>query len=160
EQRQLAPPGRSGRVDPPDDPGRCGTTWWLRLWRRDRMETELERELRFHQHENAADLVARGVHPDEARRQTRLALGGPEQVKEQCRDARGTRWVEDLLQDMQYAVRTLRRLPGFAAVAMLVLAVGIGATILMFTVINSVLLKPLSYPEPERLLTLRGATEE
>ena len=87
-------------------------------------------------------------------------LGGPEQVKEQCRDARGTRWVEDLLQDMQYAVRTLRRMPGFAAVAMLVLAVGIGATTLMFTVINSVLLRPLSYPEPKRLVTLDGATEK
>ena len=135
-------------------------TWWLRLWRRDRMEAELERELRFHEDQNVADLVARGVHPDEARRQARLALGGPEQVKEQCRDARGTRWVEDLLQDMQYAVRTLRRMPGFAAVAMLVLAVGIGATTLMFTVINSVLLRPLSYPEPERLLTLHGATEK
>ena len=135
-------------------------TWWLRLWRRDRMEAELERELRFHEDQNIADLVARGVHPDEARRQARLALGGPEQVKEQCRDARGTRWVEDLLQDMQYAVRTLRRMPGFAAVAMLVLAVGIGATTLMFTVINSVLLRPLSYPEPERLLTLHGATEK
>ena len=134
--------------------------WWLRLGRRRRMEAELERELRFHEDQSVADLMARGVHPDEARRQARLALGGPEQVKEQCRDARGTRWVEDLLQDIQYAVRTLRRMPGFAAVAMLVLAVGIGATTVMFTVINSVLLRPLSYPEPERLLTLHGATEK
>jgi hypothetical protein len=124
------------------------------------MEAELERELRFHEDQSVADLVARGVHPDEARRQARLALGGPEQVKEQCRDARGTRWVEDLLQDIKYAVRTLRRMPGFAAVAVLVLAVGIGATTVMFTVINSVLLRPLAYPEPERLFTLHGATEK
>jgi predicted permease len=135
-------------------------TWWLRLWRRRRMEAELERELRFHEDACAADLVARGIHPDEARRQARLAIGGPEQVKEQCRDARGTRWVEDLLQDIRYAVRTLRRMPGFAAVAVLVLAVGIGATTVMFTVINSVLLRPLAYPEPERLLTLHGASEK
>ena len=134
--------------------------WWLRLWHRQRMEDDLERELRFHEDESVADLVARGVHPDEARRQTRLAFGGPEQVKELCRDARGTRWVEDLLQDVQYAVRTLRRMPAFAAVALLVLALGIGATTVMFTVIHSVLLRPLSYPEPERLLTLHGATEE
>jgi len=124
------------------------------------MEAELERELRFHEDQSVADLVARGFHPDEARRQARLALGGPEQVKEQCRDARGTRWVEDLLQDIQYAVRTLRRMPAFATVAVLVLAVGIGATTVMFTVIDSVLLRPLSYPEPERLLTLHGATEK
>ncbi len=134
--------------------------WWLRLWRRRRMEDDLARELLFHEDESVADLVARGVHPDDARRQTRLALGGPEQVKELCRDARGTRWVEDLLQDVQYAVRTLRRMPGFAAVALLVLALGIGATTVMFTVIHGVLLRPLSYPEPERLLTLHGATEE
>jgi predicted permease len=124
------------------------------------MEAELEKELRFHEDQCVGDLVAGGVHPDNARRQARLALGGPEQAKEQCRDARGTRWVEDLLQDIQYAVRTLRRMPGFAAVAVLVLAVGIGATTVMFTVINSVLLRPVSYPEPERLLTLHGATEK
>lgn len=135
-------------------------TWWLRLWRRTRMEADLERELRFHEDENVADLVARGIPPDEARRQARLAIGGPEQVKEQCRDARGTRWMEDLLQDVQYAVRTLRRMPGFAAVAVLVLGVGIGATTVMFTVINTVLLEPLAYPEPERLLTLHGTTEK
>ncbi|HEY2908119.1 MAG TPA: ABC transporter permease, partial [Vicinamibacterales bacterium] len=122
------------------------------------MDAELERELRFHEDEHIADLVARGIHPGEARRQVRLALGGLEQVKEECRDARGTRWMEDLLQDVHYAIRTLRRMPGFAAVAILVLAVGIGATTVMFTVVNSVLLKPLSYPEPERLLTLHGAT--
>ena len=133
-------------------------SWWRRWWRREQLEGELERELRFHEDESAADLVERGVDPDEARRQARLALGGLEQMKEQCRDARGTRWAEDLLQDVRYAARPLRRMPGFAAVAVLVLAVGIGATSVMFTVVNSVLLKPLSYPESERLLTVHGAT--
>src|SRR5438270_10708840 len=134
--------------------------WWQRLLRRRKMEDQLEKELRFHLDEHAGELIARGLSPDEARRQARLALGGPEQVKEQCRDARGTRWAEDLRQDTQYAVRTLRRLPGFATVALLVLAVGIGATTLMFTVVNSVLLKPLSYPQPEQLLSVHGASQK
>jgi predicted permease len=134
--------------------------WWQRLWQRKKMEEQLEKELRFHldQHEN--ELIARGNAPDLARRRARLALGGPEQVKEKCRDARGTRWLEDLLQDFRYALRTLRQQPGFAAVAILTLALGSGATTVMFTVINGVLLKPLAYPEADRLVTLHGKTEK
>jgi len=70
--------------------------WWHRLWRRRQMEEQLEKELRFHLDRHTADLIARGYLPDEARRQARLALGGPEQVKEECRQPRGTRWLEDL----------------------------------------------------------------
>jgi predicted permease len=135
-------------------------TWWYRLWHRHTMEAQLEKELRFHLDQCTADLVAGGIDPHEARRRARLALGGPEQVKEQCRDARGTRWLEDLLQDVRFALRTLRRIPGFAAVTLVILALGIGATTVMFTVINGVLLKPLSYPEPDRLLTVHGYTEQ
>jgi predicted permease len=135
-------------------------TWWHRLWRRKQMEDQLDRELRFHLDQHAADLIARGLPPDKAYRDARIALGGPQQVKEQCRDARGTRWLEDLLQDIRYALRTLRHKPGFAAVALSTLALGIGATTVMFTVVNGVLLKPLLYPEPERLLTLHGQTDK
>src|SRR6266566_6494106 len=134
-------------------------SWWTRLWRRGQMEAQLEKELSFHLEQHMSQLVARGRAPDEARRQARLALGGPEQVKEKCRDARGTRWLEDLLLDTRYALRTFRRKPGFTVVALLILSLGIGATTVMFAVINSVLLRPLSYPEPDRLVTLRGFTE-
>jgi predicted permease len=134
-------------------------TWWKRLSRRTQMEAQLEKELSFHLEQHTSQLIARGIAPDEARRQARLAIGGPEQVKEKCRDARGTRWVEDLLQDTRYALRTFRRKPGFTVVALLILSLGIGATTVMFAVINSVLLRPLSYPEPDRLVTLHGFTE-
>jgi len=133
--------------------------WWHRLLHRNRMEQQLDRELRFHLEQHTADLIAQGCEPGEARRLARLTLGGPEQVKEQCRDARGTRWLEDLAQDVRYGLRTLRQNPGFAAVGLLTLALGIGATTVMFTVINGVLLKPLPYPEPGRLVWLQERTD-
>lgn len=135
-------------------------TWWKRLLRRNELEADLDKELRFHADQHADDLIAKGYSREEARREARMALGGPEQLKEDCRDARGTRWLEDLWQDFRYALRTLRQKPGFAAVALLTLALGTGATTVMFTVINSVLLKPLPYPQPERLLTLHGETQK
>lgn len=115
--------------------------------------------MRFHLEEHAAGLIARGYDPAEARRQARLALEGLEQVKESCRDVRGTRWLEDFIQDLRYALRTFRLNPGFTSVALLTLALGAGATTTMFTVVNSVLLKPLAYPEPERLVSLHEQTE-
>src|SRR5690242_19513106 len=107
-----------------------------RLLRRKRMEKQLEKELSFHLEQHTNDLIANGVDPDEARRRARLAIGGPEQMKEECRDARGTRWVEDLLKDFRYALRVLRKKPGFAAVALLTLALGSGATTVTFTAVN------------------------
>jgi predicted permease len=135
-------------------------SWWHPLWRRRQMDEQLDKELRFHLDRHAADLIARGRSAEQATREARLALGGPQQVKEECRDARGTRWLEDLLQDFRYALRTLRQKPGFAVVTLSTLALGIGATTVMFTVINGVLLKPLAYPEPERLVTLHRHTEK
>lgn len=134
-------------------------SWWQRLWDRRRMEEQLEKELRFHIEQHAADLIAQGHDPEEARRQARLALGGPEQVKEMCRDARGTRWVEDLWHDLRYALRTLAKNPGFTAVALLTLTLGIGVTTVMFTVINGVLLKPLPYMQPEKLVAVHSQTD-
>jgi predicted permease len=131
---------------------------WHLLWRRAQAEEQFDKELRFHLDRHAADLVAAGREPADALREARLALGGPEQVKEGLRDSAGTRWLEDLLYDARYAIRALRQRPGFASVALLTLALGTGATTLIFTVINGVLLAPLAYPEPDRLVALREQT--
>jgi predicted permease len=138
--------------------------WFGRFVRRSQLDEQLERELRFHIEEDAAARIADGESPEEAYRRARLELarndlGGPAQVKEQCRDARGTRWLEDLIQDARYALRTLRQRPGFTAVALITLGLGIGATTVMFTVIDGVLLKPFGYRDPDRLLRLREQTD-
>ncbi len=133
--------------------------WWQRLLRRNKMEEQLEKEMRFHLEQHANELIASGVSPTEARRRARMALGGPEQVKEECRDARGTRWVEDFWQDLRHAMRMLRQRPGFSAVAILTLALGVGASTIVFTVVDGVLLRPLPYPQPDRLVAVYGHTE-
>ena len=130
-------------------------SWFGRLLRKSRMEHQLDQELSLHLEQHMAALIERGHSPEEARRLARMELGGPEQVKEACRDARGTRWLEDLFQDVRYALRTLRQNPGFAAVALLTLALGTGATTIVFTVIEGVVWRPFPYPHPERLLRLR-----
>ena len=133
-------------------------TWLSRLLRRNRMEQQLDKELQFHLEQHAAELIARGASPEEARRMARIALGGPQQVKEACRDARGTMWLEDLVRDLRYALRSLRQRPGFAAVALVTLALGTGATTVMFTLMNAVLLKPFAYRDPDRLVQLEEQT--
>jgi len=133
-------------------------SWWTRLFRRGRMDQQLDKELSFHLEQHERDLMERGHSPAEARRLARIEFGGAAQVAEECREARGTRWVEDFLQDVRYALRTLRHNPGFAAVALLTLALGTGATTMMFTLINGVLLKPLPYSNPHQLLGLQEKT--
>ena len=121
-------------------------------------DDRLDKELRFHLEQHVADLIARGHSPEAARRMARIELGGIEQAKESCRDVRPTRWLEDFFQDVRYALRTLRQRTGFAAVAILTLALGIGATTVMFTIINCVLFRPFPYAHPENLLKLRERT--
>src|SRR5262252_1447919 len=118
-------------------------TWWHRLWLRKKMEEELEKELRFHLDQHTADLIAQGLDPEEARRQARLALGGPEQVKEQCRDARGPRWLGDLARDLRYAGRMWRQSAAFTLFAVCGLALAIGVNTAVFTIVNAAL-----FPNP------------
>jgi predicted permease len=126
--------------------------WWHRLFRRRKKEEELEKELRFHLDLHTSDLIAQGYSPEEAQRQARLALGGPEQVKEKCRDERGTRWLGDLLQDLRYGVRILAKHPGFTAVAVLALALGIGVNTAILSAVNGFVLRPLAVEKPEELV--------
>jgi predicted permease len=121
------------------------------LFRRNTVETELDDELRFHFEHEVEKYQQSGMTHKEATRQARLSFGGQEQVKEDCRDAQGTSFIADTLQDIRYAVRQLTGNPAFAAVIVLTLALSIGANSAIFSVIDSVLLKSLPYQQPERI---------
>ena len=138
---------------------------WLRaMARRSRMEREMDAELRFHIEAFAEDLVRSGAPREEAIRRARIEFGGVERAKEECREARGVSFVESLFQDLRYGIRVLRKNSGFAAIAILTLALGIGANTAVFTVVNGVLLRPMPFPEANRLflvsLTPRNALFE
>jgi hypothetical protein len=122
--------------------------------RRARAEKDLDDELSFHLAMQARAARDGGISEAEAARQARLGLGGLTQTKERCRDVWPLRWVEDLLHDLRYGVRGLRRSPAFTLIAVTVLALGIGATTALFSVISAVLLRPLSYPDANRLVRI------
>ena len=131
--------------------------FWLRgLFAREQLEADLDEELRFHLDQQIAEYVRRGMEPAAARREARRLFGGVERVKEECRDQRRGGFLEDLVQDVGYAVRALAKTRGFAAVAVLTLALGIGANTAIFSVIYGVLLAPLPYPDSERLLLVQA----
>jgi putative ABC transport system permease protein len=132
--------------------------WWGRLFNRRRLERELDAELRDHYERQVADYVAAGAPAPDARRRARLALGGDDQIKEQCRDARGTRWVENVVHDLRYGLRILAKAPVFTGMAVLSLALGIGANTAIFSIVNGVLLRTLPVREPERLVLLKGGS--
>jgi predicted permease len=126
------------------------------LLRRSAVEDEMADEVRFHLERRAADLVASGMAPAEAARRARLEFGPPERWKDDCREARGLRWFDDLGGDLRYAARTFRRSPGFAVVAIVSLALGIGANVLVFTVVDALVLAPLPIADPERVVFVQG----
>ena len=132
-------------------------TWWHRLWRRAERERQLDAELRYHVERRVDDLVQGGLSAREARRAVRLEFGGLDQVKEQCRDARGTRWIEDAATDLPYAARLLATRRSFTLVAALVLALGIGVNAMFLTLVEMICIRGLPIDRADRVMFVRDA---
>lgn len=127
---------------------------WKPFWTKRQFETEMNEELRFHLEKQVAANLAAGMNPGEARRQARLRLGAVEGLKAECREERRGFWLEVLWSDIRYGLRMLRKNPGFAAVVIITLALGIGANTAVFSAIDAVLLRPLPFPDGDQLMRI------
>jgi len=130
--------------------------WLKRLLRNDQLESELDRELQYHFDRQVDEHVRAGLSVEQARRAVRARFGGLDQVKEECRDARGTRWVADFLADLKYGARLAARDRSTTAFAIVALALGIGVNSTFFTVVNAVCLRGLPIDRADRVLDPLG----
>ena len=120
------------------------------MWKRRRnFEDGMTEELRFHMEQYSADLVSQGVAPEEAARRARIEFGSLQSVKDDCREARGVDLFDELLRELRYAARLLRKTPGFTATALATLAICLGANLAIFAVMDSILLRPAPFPGVE-----------
>src|ERR1700685_1757885 len=119
-----------------------------------KVESELDDELRFHFEQQVEKSIRSGLTREEAVRRARLAIGGLDQVKEECREARGVRWIESILQDVGYGWRMLWQKPLLTVVAILTLALGVGANTAIFSIVHAVLLRSLPFPASDRLVKI------
>ena len=129
--------------------------WWQRLLNRNRLERELDAELRYHFDRQVDDNIRMGMSEEEARRCARVDLGGEAQLKESCRDARGTCWVEDVEKDFRFAARLLLKDRSFTVPAVIALALGIGMNGTMFTIVNA-MIRGLPIDRPDRLMSIHA----
>jgi predicted permease len=132
-------------------------SWLWAVVQHSRTERDMDAELRFHVEALAEDLVRGGVPREEALRRARIEFGGIEQTKEKCRDARRVTWTQDLIQDLRFGLRMLRKSPGFAVLAALCLAFGTGVNTSVFALLDFTMLRPLPVPEPNRVTFLSRA---
>ncbi|MGI9072876.1 MAG: permease prefix domain 1-containing protein [Bryobacteraceae bacterium] len=134
--------------------------WFQPLINRRQLETELEKEVRDHLERQVSDYRRAGLTEEEARHKARLIFGAMEQVREECREAHGTRGVESTSQDLRLALRTLRKSPGFTFTAIATLALGIGANTAIFALVDAVRLRSLPVPDPQKLalIQIEGGT--
>jgi predicted permease len=126
------------------------------FFRKEPLDRELDAEMASHLEMAVEENVRRGMNPEEARRQAMVRFGGVQQAREQQREARGLPWIDILMQDLRFTFRTLTRDRGFAIVAVLILGLGIGANIAVFSVVNAILLRPLPFHDPQQLVWLAG----
>lgn len=142
------------------NPGGIVMRWWKKiryrlrpLRNRSEVHRSIEEEMTFHLEMETRKNIEAGLSPEEARRKAVVDFGGVERFKEEVREVDGVHWIERVIGDVRYTLRMLRRNPGFTAVALLTLAIGIGASTAIFSVVDGILIRPLPFPESERLVT-------